>query len=129
MFTHLPEDVHLHWMRELARVARPSAIFCLTIELRRFIDFVHDVPLSTRQEWHRLPARYRPHLQDFYDGFDSGRLTFMPTNEGVEDTYGDAVVPLSFIEREWSPFFKIITYLDDPAKFWQAALVVRRQDG
>jgi ubiquinone/menaquinone biosynthesis C-methylase UbiE len=38
VFSHLPQKVHLHAMRELARVAHPGCIFCLTLESRRFID-------------------------------------------------------------------------------------------
>jgi len=126
VFTHLPEDVHLHWMREIARVARPGCIFVMTVESRRFIDFIANVPETTPQEWHKMLAIHKPRVQEFYRAYDSGELVFMPTNKGVEETYGDAVVPLSFIERRWSPHFEVIMYVDKPRKFWQAVLVLRR---
>jgi SAM-dependent methyltransferase len=126
VFTHLPEPIHLHWMRELTRVARPGCVFCLTLEPRRFIDFVGKVSTKAPHEWHRRLAAHKPRVREFRKAYDAGELVFMPTNEGVEDTYGDAAVPLSFIERNWSPWFKVIEYIDDPRDFWQAVLVVQR---
>lgn len=126
VFTHLPEDVHLHWMRELARVARPGAAVCLTLEPRRFLDFIRDTPSDAPHEWHRALTAHRPQLPECYRAFDAGEFVFLPTNRGMEDTYGDAVVPLSYVERSWSPHFSVEDYVDDPRKFWQAVLVARR---
>src|SRR5262245_3816792 len=42
VFTHLPAHVNLHWMREIARVCRRGAVFALTLEPRRFLEFVRD---------------------------------------------------------------------------------------
>ena len=81
---------------------------------------------QTSQEWHKALAMHKPHVPEYYETYDSGELVFMPTNRGAEDTYGDAVVPLSYIERKWSPYFEVDTYIDDPGQFWQAVLAVRR---
>jgi ubiquinone/menaquinone biosynthesis C-methylase UbiE len=129
VFTHLPERVHLHWLRELARVARRGSMFCLTLEPRRFIDYIEDIAADTTSDWARMLAKFKPRVDDFRRQFDAGELVFMPTNEGIEHMYGDAVVPLSFVERAWSPLFEIKEYIDDPNHFWQAALVVRRAGG
>ena len=126
VFTHLPEKIHLRWMRELARVARPSCVFCLTIEPRRFMDFIEKIPADTNVGWLKGLSRHKPRLTEYYQSYETGNLVFMPTNKGVEETYGDTVVPFSYIEREWGPYFEIRTYIDDPQKFWQAAVVVQR---
>src|SRR5579862_4979144 len=39
VFTHLPEELHLHWLTELWRVAKSGCLFVLTVEPPRFIDF------------------------------------------------------------------------------------------
>lgn len=127
VFTHLPEKAHLNWMRELARVARPGCIFCLTLEPRRFIDFIATIPPDTEQGWYKKLIKHKPRVDDFYRDFDVGDLVFMPTNLGVVEVYGDAVVPLAYIERKWADYFRIHAYIDDPSKFWQAVLVVQRQ--
>ena len=126
VFTHLPEKVHLHWVRELARVARPNCVFCLTIEPRRFMDFIEKIPADTNVSWFRGLAAHKPRLAEYYQAYESGKIVFMPTNKGLEETYGDTVVPFSYIEREWAPYFEVRTYIDDPQRFWQAAVVVQR---
>lgn len=126
VFTHLPEKVHLHWMRELARVARPGSVFCLTIEPRRFIDFIENIQVDTDVAWFKGLSIFKPRVAEFYRTYDSGNLVFMPSNKGMEETYGDAVVPLTFIKREWAPYFEARTYIDDPQRFWQAAMVIQR---
>jgi len=48
VFTHLPENIHLHWMKEIARVMKSGAMFALTLEPRRFLDFVaNETPKGT----------------------------------------------------------------------------------
>ncbi len=126
VFTHLPKNIHLHWMREIARVSRPGSTFCLTLEPRRFIDFINDIPESTTVEWYKQLLIHKPRLKEYNQIYDSGDLVFMPTNKGVEDVYGDAAVPPSFIKREWSPYFQVLDYIDDPRQFWQAVLVAQR---
>jgi ubiquinone/menaquinone biosynthesis C-methylase UbiE len=128
VFTHLPERMNLHWIREIARVAKPGSLFCLTLEPRRFIDFITCIPSDTKSEWYRLLAQYAHQADLLYQQYDSGEIAYLPTcGEDIGRTYGDAIVPLSFIEREWSQFFEIRGYVDDPAQFWQAALVLQKK--
>jgi ubiquinone/menaquinone biosynthesis C-methylase UbiE len=128
VFTHLPERMNLHWIREIARVSKPGCIFCLTLEPRRFIDFIISIPPDTGSEWYRLLSQYADRSDKLYQQYDAGEIAYLPTyGEDVGRNFGDAVVPLSFIEREWSPFFSIRTYIDDPTRFWQAALVLQRK--
>lgn len=130
VFTHLPEAIHLHWMRELARVARPDCVFCLTLEPKRFIDFVAGIPSDATSGWHRVLARFAGQAEEFHRQFDAGEIAYLPTGGGdilTEDIYGDAVVPLPYIEREWSPHFAVRAYIDDPSRFWQAVLVVQKR--
>jgi hypothetical protein len=76
--------------------------------------------------WYKMLSAHKPHLPEFYKDFDAGNFVFMPTNKGVEVTYGDAAVPLAYIEKNWSPYFEVLEYVDDSNRFWQAVLVVRR---
>ena len=128
VFTHLPLKAHLHWLRELARVARPGCVFCLTIEPRRFLDFVGSIPHDTDIGWHARLLPDQARLPDHYRRYDSGGLVFMPTHAGIEELFGRAVVPLSFIEREWSQYFHMRRHIDDPQRFSQAVIVVQRAD-
>jgi len=149
VFTHLPESMNLHWMKELARVAAPGCIFCLTLEPRRFIDLIVEAgqeqpaqPTLTQRFFNLIsgsqkqeqPARLKS-LSRFkgseaYKQFDAGEIAFFPTGSetGIlnSSVYGDAVVPLSFIEKNWAPYFEVKEYIDDKDQFCQAVLALQR---
>jgi SAM-dependent methyltransferase len=128
VFTHLPEKLNLHWMREIARVAKPGCIFSLTIEPRRFIDFIANIPPDTASEWYRLLSQYADQSSAMYEKYDAGDIVYLSTcGDDIGRTYGDAIVPLSFIEREWSPFFTVHNHIDDPGHFWQTVLLLQRK--
>ena len=130
VFTHLPEDPHMHWVAEIARVLAPGAVFALTLEPRRFLDFVAGIDAEDTNEWH---AQLRPHAADIprlKAEFDDGRIAFLPTGQAAEFSsanYGDCAVPLGFVERHWSEWFHIREYQDNPSQFFQAVLVVQRK--
>lgn len=130
VFTHLPQDVHLHVAKEVARILKPGGIFALTLEPRRFLDFVLSLKNTDRKtSWHLTMAKFAESVPEFKRAFDAGKFVYLPTGGGAyrdASTYGDAVVPLSFIEDNWTQDFRILDYIDDPARFWQAALIVQR---
>lgn len=130
VFTHLPETEHLLWMREFKRVTPPGAVVALTLEPRRFLDFIESIPLETQSTWHQCLRRFAPQIPELRKRFDRGEVAYLPTGGGPEldaSHYGDAVVPLSFIEQNWGPEFKVCDYIDDPIRFWQAVLILQRQ--
>jgi hypothetical protein len=115
-------------MEALARVLKPG--FALTLEPRRFLDFIREVTTQGESPWHRGLASFAPEVPSLLKTFDAGNFVYLPTGGGdyrPKNTYGDAVVPIAFIEKHWSPYFDIVEYLDDPRSFWQAVLVVRRK--
>lgn len=129
VFTHLPERMNLHWMRELARVSRPGCILCLTLEPRVFIDRIVNVPPDSDNAWLRSLSKYAPMADELYRKFDSGEIAYLPTGGGdilTTDVYGDAIVPLEYIRKNWAPHFVVKDYVDNPAQFWQAVLVVQK---
>jgi ubiquinone/menaquinone biosynthesis C-methylase UbiE len=131
VFTHLPERINLHWMRELARVSRPGCVLCLTLEPRAFIDRICNVPPNSDNAFLRSLSKFAAIAGDLYKKFDVGEIVYLPTGGGdnlTSEVYGDAIVPLSFIQEEWQPYFVVKTYQDFPDKYWlQARLVVQRQ--
>jgi hypothetical protein len=129
VFTHLPEAVHLHWRRELARVMQPGAVFSMTLEPRRFIDFIETLPEDTASTWHQSLRRFAQHVSAYREGYDRGEFVYMSTGGGdfrAADVYGDAVVPSSYIELHWAPEFAVRAYIDDANAFSQAVVVLQR---
>jgi SAM-dependent methyltransferase len=127
VFTHLPDRMNLHWMRELARVSSPGCVFCLTLEPRGFIDRICNVPPDTDNAWLLSLSRYNSMADDLYRKFDNGEIAYLPTGGGdnlTAEVYGDAIVPLEYIWKNWSGFFDIKSYVDFPAENWRQALLV-----
>ncbi|MBV2186330.1 MAG: class I SAM-dependent methyltransferase [Rhizobium sp.] len=130
VFTHLPENVHLHWMNEFKRVTRRGGIVAMTIEPRRFLEFV--IALKGRPPesgWHAGLQRFSDYASAMLPAYDSGQLVYLPTGGGnYRDAivYGDAVCPISFFETNWMPEFALRAHVDDPQRFWQAAVVLQR---
>ena len=131
VFTHLPENVHLHWMKELARVSKPGAVLCLTLEPCFFIDRIKHALDEVGNMLLQGLARYVPNVNELYGKFDRSEKSFWATGGGdnlTSDVYGDAIVPLYFINTHWIEYFNVISYQDFPDKIWhQARLIVQRK--
>jgi len=128
VFTHLPENVHIHWMREMTRVSRKGAVCVMTLEPRRFIEFVRDETPKGTLVWHQCLAKFAPGASEFLRKFDAGEVVYLPTGGGPyrpASTYGDAVVPMSWIAKNWSGW-AINEYIDDKERFWRGVLVLQK---
>jgi SAM-dependent methyltransferase len=129
VFTHLSEDAHTHWMLEIARVMRPGAVFCLTLEPRRFAEFIEQLPQKPLTDWHTGLKRFAGEGNRLRAEFDAGQLAYLPTGGGMHrqaSEYGDAIVPPAFMEREWGHAFALRAYIDEPSRYWQAVAVMQR---
>ncbi|WP_119302418.1 class I SAM-dependent methyltransferase [Dongia deserti] len=128
VFTHLPENVHQHWLDELARVAKPGCVFVCTTEPRRFLDFVAGILPDSPSRWHAALRRAAGNIEDKKRQFDAGQFVYIPTGGGDfrdKTVYGDAVIPPSYIERVWSSRFAVRSYHEEG--FWQAAVVLQKE--
>lgn len=127
VFTHLPESVHLHWIQELSRVCKPQAVVCMTLEPRRFLDHVASLPASTTSPWELALRRCQPAIASHVDEYAARGFTFLPSHQGTEDVYGDAICSPGFITRHWGPSFDLKTYIDHASQMPQAAVAVQRR--
>jgi ubiquinone/menaquinone biosynthesis C-methylase UbiE len=131
VFTHLPENVHLFLMRELARVLRSGSIFALTLEPLRFLEFIQSIDENNPASgWHAGLVKFKKEIPALIEEFKKGKFVYLPTGGGdfrEADIYGDAVVSREYIEKNWSEYFEIVDYIDEPNKFWQAVLIVKRK--
>jgi ubiquinone/menaquinone biosynthesis C-methylase UbiE len=130
VFTHLPENVHRHWMGEFKRVVRPDGVVAMTIEPRRFLEFVAGLKgKSPENAWHAGLQRFSDYATTMLPAYDSGRLVYLPTGGGEfrdATVYGDAVCPISYLEQNWAPEFAVRAHVDDPSRFWQAAVILQK---
>jgi SAM-dependent methyltransferase len=129
VFTHLPEDVATHWMKELSRVAAPGAVLAYTVEPRRFLTFIEGLDPASPNLWHSLMATFKDRVPGLLAKFDNGEHCYIPTSGGAyrdADVYGDAAIPERYITEAWGHLFRLANYLDDPSQFWQAVVTVEK---
>jgi SAM-dependent methyltransferase len=130
VFTHLPEALFKHWMEELLRVTAPGGLIAFTVEPERFLDFVAQIdPAQTASGWHAALLANLGDLEARKRELHANGLTYLPTGGGPyrpPETYGDTVVTRDFIKRCVAQYGDVLEVVDEPEKFWQAVVVVRR---
>jgi len=126
VFTHLPKHVQDIWLPEIARVLRPGGLFVPTVEPRRFYDFVKGLnnEMKAKHVWYRNLSEALVKISDAGEQLDKEGFLFLPTN-GI-DTYGDTVMTPEYIEANWTKSFRILGYLDDPERFFQAVVSAQK---
>jgi ubiquinone/menaquinone biosynthesis C-methylase UbiE len=131
VFTHLPENISLHWLTELHRIMQPGGILVMTVEPPRFIDFCRSIKGGDELSlWHQYLRDCIAKIPDAEQRAAKGELVYIPTGGGPTlppDVYGDTVIPAGYIKKNWSHLFEMIDYLDDPRQFWQAVVVLKRK--
>ena len=129
VFTHLPEEIMLHWLKEIRRVAKPGAVFVCTVEPPRFLDFIASIDPTSESGWHRGLRLTAGDIPSLKVKAARGGFVYIPTGGGKhrdKEIYGDAVITKDYMLRVWGKFFDVRTYIDDPANFWQAVAVLQR---
>ncbi len=106
VLTHLPEDMQFEWLQELKRITKPDG--CLV--------------LSTHGENHfqYLSPENRDILES--NGFVY-QVTPAPP-EGLPDYYHNTFHKQSYIKKEWSRFFEIVTISDQLIDSSQDAVLI-----
>jgi trans-aconitate methyltransferase len=131
VFTHLPEHMCVHWLNQLYRIMQPGALLIMTVEPPRFIDFCRSIKGGDELSiWHQYLRDCIAKMPDAEKSAANGDLVYIPTGGGPAlppDVYGDTIIPDGYIQKHWNTQFEVVEYLDDPARFWQAVVVLRRK--
>jgi SAM-dependent methyltransferase len=129
VFTHLPPKLFEHWIAELGRVMAPGALLALTVEPPRFLSFVAGIRDNDPSPWHRGLAAHKKDIPNHRRRLETDGIAFLPTGGGgvrTPDIYGDTVVIRGYIESAVANFGEVLSNVDDPGRFWQAAVVIQK---
>ena len=132
VFSHLSEEAHWAWIRELHRVLRPGGVLAVTTRPREFID--HVVGLRKQPEIPDFARGAASSFLDFeaaYRQYDAGEFCFDVLGgggDGREGFYGEALIPKAYVERVWGALFDATDFVShlEHQSFDQNLLIARK---
>lgn len=122
VFSHLPEELHTLWLKELSRIMRPGGVFVSTTLRRDFITKCapwHENP--DVEDWQRNAGRVFADTDEWLSRYDDGQFCFGQVWEN-QPFYGHACIPPAYIEKHWAKHFDSVSLL--PKTTWTAHQVV-----
>jgi SAM-dependent methyltransferase len=130
VFTHLPESLTMALLAEINRVTKPRGIVVFTVEDESFYNYL-DTPgiENTGARWSLL-SRYVDQADALRERTAAGEYVYLVTNnEGVRtsDVYGDAIIPLSWLQHNCWRLFNFVRYDSARAPIYQAVVVGRKE--
>lgn len=106
IFTHLPEEMHLEWLKELQRVCKPGAYLLLTVH------GAHCFPLKSAADKAKLEQN------GFYYLKENG-------TDGLPEFYQNCYHTEAYIRDRWSEFFEIQQIITKGVANFQDLVVCR----
>lgn len=132
VFSHLPEAMHLELLAEFERLLAPGGILIATTRGRDFIEgsarLARDPELARKPDWLRVSAGVFGDAERALAQHDAGRFCYGSHGlEGRWSFWGEAAIPQSYVEREWSARFELCEWISDRRRCSQDVIVARKR--
>ena len=129
VFTHLSEEAHLQWLKELRRIARPGALIFFTLRQINFLKQCQHLRSKTNASAYdqRLAANFGD-LEEMMRRYILGECIYFSVGGGgvrTGDFYGDTVLPPRYIYKNWAKYFTIVEIVDERKRMPQAFIVLQ----
>lgn len=118
VFSHLDEELNLHWVKEIHRVLKDDGVAVLTIiDQKKYTNM-----LTTNKDW---MVSLGANSSETRQSLSEGELVWKNTNRKNElEGYGLAFVPVSWVLKNWSHLFQLQEARDN---YSQCVLVLKKQ--
>ena len=130
VFSHLSESVHIKWIEEFSRILKPGGMLIVTVWGRSFIEFCRSLRGQNNEfDWHKALANSFLDTEGAFADYDNGKFLYSATGGGPAlpaSFYGEAVISPGYVKREWTKYLTFVDFVDDPAKFNQAVIVMQK---
>jgi SAM-dependent methyltransferase len=112
VFSHFSEVMHLHWLKELKRIVRPGGALVLSVRRRNFIESLRVMRESAKEDDSGILLRMLVDTERELARYDAGEFCFSPYTAVVDPWWGEACIPRTYIEREWSQLFEVVEFVE-----------------
>lgn len=130
VFSHLSEAIHIKWVEELSRILKPGGILIVTVWGRNFLEFCQSLRGQNHEfDWYKALANSFLDTEAAFADYDNGKFLYSATGGGPAlpaSFYGEAVISPGYVKREWAKYLTFCDFVDDPAKFNQAVIVMQK---
>ena len=111
VFTHLNEQMHFEWLRELKRISKRGGYLILSCQ-------------NEQSGAKHMDAAQRRELREKGFIFSVGQ-TGMLKLDGLPDFYQSAIQSKEYIAREWSKYFTVVRHIERGINDHQDAVLLR----
>jgi SAM-dependent methyltransferase len=131
LFSHLSEKAHLAWLGEYFRILKSNGLLFLTVRQYHFlVNLGKNIGSSKITDNYELFLLEKLGNSSILERFNNGEYIFHPSGGGYEmtnDFYGDTAIPTSYILSKWIEWFDIIEHYEDPSKFQQSFICLKKK--
>ncbi|MCQ8278314.1 class I SAM-dependent methyltransferase [Acetobacteraceae bacterium KSS8] len=135
VFSHLDEFLSLRWVEEFHRLLKPGGLLLLTTQSRRFIAFCAEMRLRRASGIKLEHPWYEACADSFTDEplentrYEAGHFLHASSTQPPhpQSHYGEAVIPRGYIVKKWGHLFRLVDFLDNPARLPQVLVVLQKQ--
>ena len=134
VFSHLDEFLGTRWIEEFARLLKPGGLLMITTQSRRFIAFCAEMRMRRASGIRLEHGWYEACADSFIDEahenarYEAGHfLHAAPASRpNPQSHYGEAIIPRGYIVKHWSAMFRLVEFLDNPARLPQVLVVLQK---
>lgn len=113
VFSHFSEEMHLLWLDELRRIVLPGGALAISVRPRNFINhlqMLRDSRMADKES--RILLKMFVDTEREHDLYDAGGFCYAPYSDVSDPWFGEACIPRTYIEREWSRYFEIVDFVE-----------------
>lgn len=134
VFSHLDEFLTMRWIEEFSRLLKPGGLLMLTTQSRRFIAFCAEQRMRRASGIRLEHGWYEACADSFTDEshenarYEAGHFLHAApvARPNLLSHYGEAIIPRGYVVKHWSPLFRLVEFLDNPARLPQVLVVLQK---
>jgi SAM-dependent methyltransferase len=127
VFSHFSEEMHALWLEELRRILSPGGVLVVSVRPRSYLEYCASLERSGPIPDRAILDGVFRNADEELRRYDEGEFCYQPYNaNGDRPWWGEAVIPLPYIERSWRERFEVVRVLEADAVLRQHLIALRK---